>query len=111
MHPMSVVIGEDLRYLAAASSDNYHQSRADDTLAWIMNTLEQYPQTMGYGQYGLLSERTCPTDGLLIERYHDTQLPASTWWSYNTWAASSAMEAIGERILAERNEGAKTSLP
>ena len=70
-------------------------------MAWLMNTMELYPDTMGYGRYGVLSERTCPSDGLLAERYADTGEPASTWWSYNAWAAASAMEAIGERLLAE----------
>ena len=53
---------------------------------------------MGYGRYGVLSERTCPSDGLLAEVYYDDDAPASTWWSYNAWAAGSAMEALAERI-------------
>ena len=55
---------------------------------------------MGYGAYGVLSERTCPSDGLLAERYYDDNSPSSTWWSYNAWAAASAMESLAERILA-----------
>ena len=100
IHPMSVVATSDLEYLARASDNSYHQSRADDGMAWLMNTMELYPDVMGYGRYGVLSERTCPSDGLLSERYHDSGAPASTWWSYNAWAAGSAMEAIGEKILA-----------
>lgn len=100
IHPMSVVATDDLEYLARISGDVYHQTRAEDGLAWIMNTLELYPEVMGYGRYGVLSERTCPSDGLLSERYADTGLPASTWWSYNAWAAGSAMEAIAEKLLA-----------
>ena len=103
---MSVVATNDLEYLTRLAHDDYHRSRADDGLAWLMNTLELYPNTSGYGRYGVLSERTCPSDGLLSERYEDDQSPASTWWSYNAWAAGSAMEAIAERILftAERQD-------
>jgi hypothetical protein len=102
VHPMSVVATSDLEYLARHTNDDYHQQRADDGMAWLMNTMELYPDTMGYGRYGVLSERTCPSDGLLVERYADSGAPASTWWSYNAWAAGSAMEAIGERILGSR---------
>jgi len=101
IHPMGVVATDDLEYLAGVSSDSYHQSRADDGIAWLMNTMELYPETMGYGQYGVLSERTCPSDGLLAEVYHDDNSPASTWWSYNAWAAGSAMEAIALHILQQ----------
>ncbi|HEY7087107.1 MAG TPA: hypothetical protein VH518_03400 [Tepidisphaeraceae bacterium] len=104
IHPMSVVATADLEYLARLTNDSYHQSRADDGMAWLMNTMELYPAVMGYGQYGVLSERTCPSDGLLAETFADDGLPASTWWSYNAWAAGSAMEAIAEQILAARPE-------
>jgi hypothetical protein len=100
IHPMSVVATSDLEYLARATDNSYHQSRADDGMAWLMNTMELYPDVTGYGRYGVLSERTCPSDGLLSERYHDSGAPASTWWSYNAWAAGSAMEAIAEKMLA-----------
>ncbi len=102
IHPMSVIVNDDLEYLATVNQDEYHQRRADDGHAWLMNTLELYPETMGYGTYGVLSERTCPSDGLLVERYADTGAAASTWWSYNAWAAGCAMEALGERILRHR---------
>ncbi len=101
IHPMSVVITRDLEYLAAITGDDYHQQRADDGMAWLMNTMELYPDVVGYGRYGVLSERTCPSDGLLAETYRDDGTPASTWWSYNAWAAGSAMEALGEKVGEE----------
>ena len=107
IHPMGVVATEDLIYLSEKTGDAYHRQRADDGMAWLMNTMELYPDITGYGRYGALSERTCPSDGLLVERFADTGEPASTWWSYNAWAAASAMEAIGERILATRTGGAE----
>jgi hypothetical protein len=102
VHPMSIVATDDLEYLAQKTGDPYHQQRADDGIAWIMNTMELYPDVVGYGPYGVLSERTCPSDGLLVEKYADDNSPASTWWSYNAWAAAAAMEAIAERILRQR---------
>ena len=104
LHPMSVVIHNDLLYLARVTGDAYHKDRAQDTLAWLLATMELYPAHTGYGRYGVLSERACPSDGLLAERYADTNLPASTWWSYNAWAAASAMEALAEHILGEAGE-------
>ncbi|MEO6435264.1 MAG: hypothetical protein ABIP55_05830 [Tepidisphaeraceae bacterium] len=107
IHPMGVVATSDLEYLARVSGDDYHQQRADDGMAWLMNTMERYPDVVGYGRYGVLSERTCPSDGLLVERYHDDGAPASTWWSYNAWAAGSAMEAIAEKIMTQRESARK----
>lgn len=106
IHPMGVVATDDMEYLARRGNDTYHQSRADDGIAWLMNTMELYPHVMGYGRYGVLSERTCPSDGLLAERYHDDGSPSSTWWSYNAWAAASAMEALATKILSSRTPGA-----
>jgi len=62
-----------------------------------MATMELYPDTMGYGKYGVLSERTCPSDGLVTERYSDGTL-CSTWFSYNGWAAANALEALVEKL-------------
>jgi hypothetical protein len=104
IHPMSTVITEDLHYLADKTGDAYHRNRADDGISWLMNTMELYPRVTGYGAYGVLSERTCPSDGLLVERYHDDNSASSTWWSYNAWAAASAMEALAERILATEEQ-------
>ncbi len=103
IHPMSVIATRDLEYLAQKTGDDYHQRRADDGMAWLMQTMELYPEVTGYGRYGVLSERTCPSDGLLEELYEDGRR-ASTWWSYNAWAAANAMEAVALQILAGRAE-------
>jgi len=66
---MGLTITADLNYLADHAGDNYHRQRADDALAWALQTLELYPSVTGYGRYGVLSERFCPSDGLLIEHY------------------------------------------
>lgn len=98
IHPMELIVDADLRYLARVTGDNYHMSRAEDSLAWAMQNLERYPEKDGYGQYGMMSERWCPSDGLLSERYSDGS-PSSTWFSYNLWAAANALEAIEEKYL------------
>lgn len=98
IHPMGLLVTADLKYLAKQTGDEYHQNRAEDGLAWIMASMELYPDVMGYGQYGVLSERFCPSDGLVIEKYSDGT-PCSTWFSYNGWAAANALEAICEELL------------
>ncbi len=104
IHPMGLVITSALRYLAEKTGDGYYQDRADDGVAWALNTLELYPEVTGYGRYGLLSERFCPSDGLVIETYEDSGEAASTWWSYNAWGAANIMEALSELVLAEKTE-------
>lgn len=98
IHPMGVMLDTDLRFLAEVTGDEYHLQRAEDSTAWIMQNLEMYPEKTGYGRYGILSERWCPSDGLLTERYSDNT-PCSTWLTYNLWAAACALEAVGERYL------------
>lgn len=97
IHPMGVLVNSDLLLLAEATGDDYHRQRAEDGTAWLMQTLELYPEKTGYGQYGVLSERWCPSDGLLEERYADGR-PYSSWFSYNLWAAANALQAVCERM-------------
>ncbi|MGL1891285.1 MAG: hypothetical protein OCD02_06625 [Spirochaetaceae bacterium] len=101
LHPMGLIVTEDLEYLADVTGDDYHRQRADDAVAWVMSSMELYPEIMGYGRYGVLSERFCPSDGLTIERYSDGS-PCSTWFSYNGWAAANALEALALRVLKEK---------
>lgn len=93
LHPMALIITEDLHYLAEQSGNTYHRKRADDAVAWAMQCMELYPETSGYGSYGVLTERFCPSDGLTVEEYPDGS-PASLWFSYNGWAAANVLEAL-----------------
>jgi len=97
IHPMGVLVNRDLAQLAAVTGDEVHRQRAEDGHAWLMQTLELYPEKTGYGRYGVLSERWCPSDGLLTERYHDGRM-YSSWFSYNLWAAANALQAVCERL-------------
>lgn len=97
IHPMGVLADEDLLYLGEVTKDSYYTERAWDSIAWMMQTLELYPEQTGYGQYGVLSERWCPSDGLVTERY-DNGEPYSSWFSYNLWAAANVFEAVLHRV-------------
>lgn len=101
IHPMGVLANDDLIYLAGQTKDMYHQSRAVDGTAWLMQTLECYPLKTGYGQYGVISERWCPSDGLIVEQYESGKLYGS-WFYYNAWAAGNMLEALLD-ILNTRN--------
>ena len=93
IHPMGLLINPELRYLAEQTRDPYHLARCENGVQWALNTLALYPAVTGYGRLGVVSERFCPTDGLLIERYPDGT-PASTWFSYNGWAAAAMLEGL-----------------
>ena len=95
IHPMGVLITRDLKKLGEITGRKEHAMRSEDGLAWLMQTLELYPEKTGYGQYGVLSERWCPSDGLVTERYSDGR-PYSSWFSYNLWAAADALMCLCE---------------
>ena len=98
IHPMGVIIDTDLRYLARVTGDSYYASRAADSAAWMLQCLELYPAATGYGRYGILSERWCPSDGLDVERFSDGR-PFSSWFSHNLWASACVLEAACELLL------------
>jgi hypothetical protein len=93
LHPMGLLLTEDLHYLAEQTGDEYHRNRAEDAVAWAMQCMELYPEVSGYGRYGVLTERFCPSDGLTIETF-PAGGPSSLWFSYNGWAAANVLEAL-----------------
>lgn len=95
IHPMGVLVDLDLIYLSEVTGNKYHYERAMDSIHWLMQSLELYPDTIGFDTYGGLTERFCPSDAALVEFYGDGK-PASVWFSYNLWAAANALEAILE---------------
>lgn len=97
IHPMGVLIDTDLRYLAEKTGEEYHRMRAMDSTAWMMQNLELYPGKSGYGCYGMTSERFCPSDGLVTERFSDGR-PYSSWFTFNLWATANVLEAIMDLI-------------
>ena len=93
LHPMGLLVTEDLYYLATKTGNSYHSDRAADGAAWAMNCLELFPGVTGYGRYGVTTERYCPSDGLTMCEYTDGR-PASMWFSYNGWGAGNMLEAM-----------------
>ena len=102
IHPMGVLIDDDLCYLGEKTGDRYHLMRACDGTAWAMQNLELYPEKSGYGRYGITSERFCPSDGLVTERYSDGR-PYSSWFTFNLWATANVLEALMDEIHRKRH--------
>lgn len=100
MHPMGLMVATDLYYLYQCTGDTYHLQRYEDTISWAMHILELYPEVTGYGAYGVLTERFCPTDGLIQATYADNQL-GSMWFTFNGWAAANTLEGICEAYLLD----------
>jgi len=96
IHPMGVNITADLIYLYKMTGDMYHLKRAEDGLCWGLATSDMYPDITGYGQPGVITERWCPSDGLVIEKYSDTGNPSSIWFTFNGWAGASIFEGLAE---------------
>jgi len=102
IHPMGILISGDLQYLAEQTGDQYHQERMREGLGWALNCLELYPEHTDYGCPGVLTERFCPSDGLLIEKYPDGS-PASVWFSYHVWGAANILEGLLDAGASTRN--------
>lgn len=100
IHPMGICVSGDLAYLAEATGDDYFAQRLEDGLLWGLNCVQMYPEPMGYGSEGVLTERFCPSDGLLTERYADGSV-SSVWFTFHTWGAACVLEGLldaGERL-------------
>lgn len=102
IHPMGLLIVEELYYLAEHTQNTYHSDRAYDSIAWAMNTLELYPEVTQFGRYGMTTERYCPSDGLVVEKNRDGS-PYSVWLCYNAWAAAAMLEGISTYYRLKEN--------
>ncbi len=91
IHPMGCLICGELCYLSDITSDEYHRRRAGDGLACFLRAADVWADCVAGGRLGFLSERYCPSDGLLLERYPDGS-PSSTWFNANTWAIAAVLE-------------------
>lgn len=93
VHPMGCSISDDILYLAEKTGDDYYQQRAMDVVYWPVQAYNSYHEKFDHGKKGWMSERFCPHEGLVIEKYPDGS-PASTWFIYHPWASGSAIEAL-----------------
>ncbi|MFO7636619.1 MAG: hypothetical protein R6W96_04860 [Clostridia bacterium] len=101
IHPMGVYVTPELFYLFRHTGDDYHLQRAYDGLFWGLATADLYPETTGYGQLGVMTERYCPSDGLTIETFSDTMEKSSIWFSFNGWAACAVLEGLAASLLED----------
>ena len=101
IHPMGVNVTADLLYLYKITGDRYHLERAEDGLCWGLASCDMYPKTTGYGRLGVVTERWCPSDGLVIEKFSDSGLPASIWFTFNGWAGASIVEGLIEPFISK----------
>lgn len=92
IHPMNSMITSSLRYAVDATGDDYLRSRLDDTTAWTLSVAMRRDGQFGWGKRGMINERYCHTDALLLERFADGR-PASTWFCGHSWASGSVLEA------------------
>ncbi len=104
IHPMGVNITSELIYAYKITGDDYHLKRAEDGLCWGLATADLYPETTGYGKLGVISERWCPSDGLVVERFSDTNTPSSIWFTFNGWAGVSIIEGLTEPFISKLTE-------
>jgi hypothetical protein len=93
IHPMGNIIADDIWYLYKKTGEEYYKQRLSDIVYWPLQSYNSYPKKFDHGKKGWMSERHCPHEGLLIEKYPDGS-PASTWFIYHTWAAGCALESL-----------------
>jgi hypothetical protein len=101
IHPMGLIIDSELRYLYKETNDEYYLEREKDSYSWMMQNLEMYPNRTGFGRYGIMTERWCPSDGLTIETYSDKS-HSSIWFSYNLWAPCCCLEELLEKYFENK---------
>jgi hypothetical protein len=93
IHPMgSAIIGEII-YAAKQTGDPYLKDRAKDTVNWTLNAYLHRDGEYGWGLKGMINERFCYTDSLLLERFPDGT-PAAVWFCGHSWASGSVLEGL-----------------
>lgn len=93
IHPMGSQILEAMDYATRVTQDQYLIARLQDTLQWTLTSYAQYDGHYGWGKPGLINERFCYTDSLLLERWPDGS-PASTWFLAHSWASGAVLEGL-----------------
>ena len=93
VHPMGSLIVDDVLYYSEISNDKYYHQRAKDIVGWSLQSYNRYDGEFDHGLKGWMSERYCPHQGLLIEKYPNGN-PASTWFVYHSWASGCVLDAI-----------------
>ena len=104
VHPMGLPAAAGILHAAKATNDDYLWSRLADTLRWGLNCWLAYDGHYGWGKKGMICERFCYTDSLVLERFPDGS-PSSTWFQAHPWASGAVLEGLAGVVLDEVREG------
>jgi hypothetical protein len=102
VHPMGNLIVDDVFYYANQTNDNYYRQRALDMVFWGLQSYNHVEGELDFGKKGWMSERHCPHQGLLLEKYPDGE-PASVWFVYHSWASGCVLEGIAGTYWNEQS--------
>ncbi len=97
IHPMGSAVAASILYAFEHTGDPYLRSRLIDTVRWTLTIYLHHDGQYGWGKRGMINERFCYTDSLLVERFDDG-LPASTWFCAHSWASGAVLEGLAGKI-------------
>ncbi|MFP4377959.1 MAG: hypothetical protein ACLFP4_13030 [Spirochaetales bacterium] len=97
VHPMGLIVLDDLAWYAEQTGERYYVDRAHDKLLWALQTFNRFDREYDHGLAGWLSERFDATPILSIDNYPDGT-PASTWFVAHPWAAGCVLEALTGKL-------------
>ena len=97
VHPMGLIVLDDLGWYAEQTGDVYYMERARDKVLWALQTFNRYDHEYDHGLAGWLSERFDATPILSIDTYPDGS-PASTWFVGHPWGAGCLLEGLTGRL-------------
>lgn len=109
IHPMALMIAGDAAYLNLMQPSSYQESRLQEQVDGALNMLSLMPGHTGFGHYGTLSERACPSDGLLIEHFPDGR-ESSCWFTHHSWACANILEGLLSFDAGVAQDGIVTDL-
>ncbi len=104
VHPMGSAITDSILYALEATGDPYLKSRLIDTIRWTLTTYLHYDGDYGWGKKGMINERFCYTDSLILERFPNGT-PASTWFCAHSWASGAILEGLVGKLFEAVREG------
>ena len=93
IHPMGSAIAGSILYAADKTGDAYLRSRLSDAVRWTLTTDLHKAGVEGFGGKGMIGERFCHSDSLLIERFPDGS-PASVWFCALAWGQGALLEGL-----------------
>ena len=100
IHPMGSATLENILYAWQQTKDEYTRSRLTDTLRWTLNAYLHDDGQYGWGKKGMINERYCYTDSLLLERFADGSA-SSTWFCGHSWASGSVLEGLAGKDIED----------